>query len=333
MILLNGIYGKISRGQDKSENRTISVIDAGTNTFRLLVAQPTIQGILNPLRIEQRIVRLGEGYYSGGCINPAAEQRAIAALREFVNIAKEYNSVTPYIAGTSIFRTAKNSGDLIEKIRKKLGVTVNVLSEEKEAELSAKGCFSGLNHSKPFLLIDIGGGSTEFIVWRKGKIEFLKSIPLGVVHLTENYIKSDPPKVSELNNLKRIIEKNIIRVYNEIIRKHIKNDFILTGTAGTVTTIGAVITGMKRYDRKKINMLRINRARIYKLYLKLINMTNRERAKLPGMTKGREDLIIAGTQIVLNVMSVFKKRILYVSDYGLLEGLALNFLETKGGEG
>jgi exopolyphosphatase/guanosine-5'-triphosphate,3'-diphosphate pyrophosphatase len=333
MISLNGISKRISRGKNKiTDNRPISVVDAGTNTFRLLIARPNIKDILSPILIEQRIVRLGEGFHKNGIINKEAEKRAFSTIADFYSIARRYNSSNFYVAGTSIFREAKNSSELILKIKKHFGISIDVLSSAKEAELSVIGCTAGMKRADKILLFDIGGGSTEFILREKSGIKFLKSLPLGVVHLTERFLKSDPPDAGQLNNLKTIIENKIERVYNNIIKINNENDFKLIGTAGTVTTIGAVLAGMKEYDRKKINMMKIKKEQIERLYLKLCNITSSERLKIPGIVKGREDLIVAGTALVRGIMDVFKKNIMYISDYGLLEGLALNFLESKGGE-
>lgn len=333
MNSLNGISAKISKGRNKdSDNRIISVVDAGTNTFRLLIARAKIKSILSPILIEQRVLRLGEGFYKTGIINRDAENRAITTLSDFLSISRRYNSSDFYVAGTSIFREAKNARELILRIKKHLGISIDVLSPSKEAELSVMGCIAGFQNVHKILLFDIGGGSTEFILWGRNGIRFLKSLSLGVVHLSEKILKSDPPKNVELNMMKTIVENKIKRVYNNLIKLNKKDDFMLVGTAGTVTTIGAVLIGMKEYDRNRINMLKITKEQIEHLYLMLSKMKLNERAKIPGMVRGREDLIVAGAAIVRGVMNIFKKKIVQVSDYGLLEGLAINFIKEKGGE-
>ncbi len=186
MNSLSGISKRISREQGKiPDNHIISVVDAGTNTFRLLVSEANVESILSPILIEQRIVRLGEGFYKSGIINKDAEEKAIKTLKEFYSIARRYNSVDFYVAGTSIFREAKNSSDLISKIKTDLGISIDVLSPSKEAELSVRGCISGLQNIRKILLMDIGGGSTEFILWERNSVSFLKSLSLGVDHLSE----------------------------------------------------------------------------------------------------------------------------------------------------
>lgn len=333
MNSLNGISKRISRKQNKiSYNRIISVVDAGTNTFRLLISEANLKSILSPILIEQRIVRLGEGFYETGIINKDAENRAISTLSHFYSISKRYNSSDFYVAGTSIFREAKNSRGLISKIKKHLGISIDVISPSQEAELSVMGCVAGLKRVQKVLLMDIGGGSTEFVLWERNGSRFLKSLPLGVVYLTEKFVKSDPPENEQLNKLKTFIENKIKKVYNKIIKVNTKNDFLLIGTAGTVTTIGAVLLGMKKYNREKINMLKIGKKKIKKFYLMMGKMKSSERVNIPGMVKGREDLIVSGSAIVYEVMDVFRKKIIQISDYGLLEGLAINFLKERGGE-
>ncbi len=333
MNSLSGISKKISRQQSRiPDNYIISVVDAGTNTFRLLISEANFKSILSPILIEHRIVRLGEGFYKSGIINKNAEKRAIETLKEFYSISRRYNAVDFYVAGTSIFREAKNSFDLISKIKTELGISVDVLSPSKEAELSVRGCISGFKNARKILLMDIGGGSTEFILWEKDSIKFWKSLSLGVVHLSEEFLSSDPPGKEQLNKLETIIENRIKRVYNNIIKMDRGNDYTLIGTAGTVTTIGAILLGLEKYDRSRINMLKIGKKEIERLYSRLSGMTSSERAVVPGMVKGREDLIVAGIAIVRTALDVLKKKIIHISDYGLLEGLAINFLEKRGGE-
>lgn len=333
MNLLNGISKRRNRRQNKiSDNSIISVVDAGTNTFRLLISRANLKSILSPLLIEQRIVRLGEGFNETGIINKDAIDRAIKTLAHFYSISKQYNSTNFYVAGTSIFREAKNSMSLILNVKEQLGVSIEVLSPEQEAQLSVMGCIAGLKKARKILLIDIGGGSTEFVLWDKNRPKFINSLPLGVVHLREKFLKSDPPEDEELYKLNRFIANKIKKVYNSLIKLNADNDFLLMGTAGTVTTIGAILIGMKRYDREKINMLRISKRKIEGLYLMMSRMKSSQRLKIPGMVKGREDLIVPGIAIVLETMKLFRKKILQISDYGLLEGLAINFLVQRGGE-
>jgi exopolyphosphatase/guanosine-5'-triphosphate,3'-diphosphate pyrophosphatase len=332
MISLNGISGKINRVQNSNpERQTLAVVDAGTNTFRLLIFTPSIHGIINPLAIEQKIVRLGENFSNTGKISEMAQKRAIDTLKEFISIAKKHDVSGIYVAGTSIFREAENRDAFIEKVWEETGIKINVLSPEEEARMSVSGCVKCLKNNKRILLVDIGGGSTEFVLWGNNEIKFLQSVSLGVVHLTEGIIKTDPPLKEELNKMERIIEKKIKRIYNKLIKVDKTLDFELTGTAGTITTIGAILSGMRDYDRRKINMVNIQESKLRALYQNLVQMKSKDRANIPGIVRGREDLIVPGMAIVIKVMEIFKKKIMKISDYGLLEGIAIHYLNKRGG--
>jgi len=328
MNFLNGTLEK-KRKNNLPPKKVIAVIDAGTNTFRLLVSEATMDGIYNPFLIDRRIVRLGENYYSTGMINSNAAKRAISILKGFKRIIDKHSAQDVYVAGTSIFRDAGNSKKFIKDAEIKTGLSINVLTPDTEAKYSLLGAVSALPSGRNILLIDIGGGSTEFTLWSGDKLNFCFSCGLGVVHLYEEFIKHDSPTEEEINSLERFIEKTIRKFYNEFKGEIGKvKGLMIFGTAGTVTTLASVLIGLKKFNRSAVNGYKIEKFKLAGLYRKFTEMTHDERLALRGMDKGREDLIIPGAAIILIALRILKKKIITVTDYSLLEGLAINLINN-----
>jgi exopolyphosphatase/guanosine-5'-triphosphate,3'-diphosphate pyrophosphatase len=314
-----------------------AAVDIGTNTVRLLIAELHEDGRLEPLLYRRAITRLGGGYKDSTGIDPASAERTVRALEDFRETVKEAGRApgsggveSVKAVATSVVRRARNSARFLREIRDRTGLDVSVISGEAEAALSLKGVHSVIDvGSKPLMVIDIGGGSTEFIVSKSGAFERAWSLEMGVVHLSEAYLKSDPPESTGLlamaSEIRGVIEEVAALMETEGVRPSPTSDgAVLAGTAGTVTTLAALDQDLKEYDRDAINGYTLKKERIADIYRRLAGMTLTERAAQPGLEKGREDLILPGAAITLSTMECFGFDSIKVSDAGLLEGILIS---------
>ncbi|MFZ3073477.1 MAG: hypothetical protein WA162_09560, partial [Thermodesulfobacteriota bacterium] len=237
-----------------------------------------------------------------------------------------------YAVATSVVRRAGNGAAFVVEVKKRTGIEVSVISGSDEAAFSLAGVLSAVEPSgKDRLVMDIGGGSTEFILARGNRAIGLWSMDLGVVHLTETFIKSDPPAAEEAAMMEKEIEGVIIA-----LKGRMKKDGVdpvkcssgagveLVGTAGTVTTLAAIEQDLKVYDKSLINNYVLKLTGIKRIYKELLRLGLKERAKVLSLEKGREDLIIPGAAISAIVMESFGFDTMRVSDAGLLEGVLLS---------
>ena len=306
----------------------LASIDMGTNTFRLLVAEVQDRSFFKEIRSVKEITRLGEGFSADKRLKPAAIERAVTALSRFRDVLKEHRVDDLIVVGTSAIREAKNQREFIEEIKRRTGFELEVISGEQEALCTFLGAnFIMKNQSDPMLVMDIGGGSTEFIGAEGETPTFVMSTEMGVVHLTEKYLRSDPPASEELKQLRSAIA--------QVIRP-IVYDFPaqcrFVGTAGSVTTLAAIDQRLIEYDPAKINGYPLSRAAVERIFKELASMTLEQRCRVPGLEKGREDIIIAGILILLTVMELLGYDPIYVSDYGMREGILLDLYQRKFGE-
>jgi exopolyphosphatase/guanosine-5'-triphosphate,3'-diphosphate pyrophosphatase len=316
----------------------LASIDIGSNTLRLLIAEVSGNGEIRELYSESRITRLGEGISIGKSLDPKAIERTVNALKIFKESADRYPLQGLSAVATSAVREASNKKDFLAVVKKEAGLVVDVIAGREEARLTLTGVLAGIRklpaHS---IVMDIGGGSTEFIFSEGNKPKALVSMSFGVVPLTETFIKNDPVEKKDLRDLrsavKRWIEVSGERidkaVYNKGKRYRRKGNFLpegtmLIGTAGTVTTLAAIDQGLERYSFSRINNYVLKRSSVEKIFSRLKDMTLEERRNIPALEPGREDLILPGTLILLEAMNHFGFREVIVSDYGLREGIILN---------
>ena len=294
-------------------------IDLGTNTVRLLIATVGTGG-LEPLLVKRRITRLGGGFTREAGISPESGQRTIAALVEFSeDLALREVSRIRAVA-TSAVRDAVNGPEFRDEVLKTSGIALEVIGGEEEGLLTLRGIRAGLGDPVGMLLaFDVGGGSTEYTLADSGTPRFTLSLPLGVVRLTEGK--------QELAAMTDKVERELAVLGAEMARAGVTVDpscFLLAGTAGTATTLAAIDLGMTDYDYRRVNGHWLARDTVAALYEKLLGLTPEERLAIPGMEKGREDLIIAGALVTLKTLDRFGFDGMKVSDFGLLEGVLLS---------
>lgn len=299
----------------------LASIDAGSNTLRLLIGK-VVAGKVVPELYLRRICRLAGDFSKEEGLAAAARERTLVAFKEMSEVCQDFAVEHIRAVGTAAFRQAVNGEDFARDIRVATRIPLEVISGESEAACMTEGVLSALDPlPSQSLIIDIGGGSTEFVLCLNQKVVWSRSIPMGVVRLTEDY---PAPQVRH-----RAIEGALTELVAELIKvcNTSKVDFTaltLVGTAGSVTTLAALDLQMTDYDWQRVNNYSLSLLRLQYWQAQLTPLSPVEREALPGMEEGRGDLIVAGLEIILGLMHQMKCECLVVSDFGILEGLLLS---------
>lgn len=307
----------------------IASIDIGTNSMRLLIADYD-QELLNRKKYINT-TRIGQGVNESGEISKEAIERNVSSFIDFVNTAKKENAEFIYAMGTSALRDSKNKEDFINKAKSQTGVEIEIINGNTEAELGFYGATLGLKDKHRVLIIDIGGGSTEFVIGSKDEgVIFRESIDIGAVRLTERFQITDADTEKNLNKMTKHINKKINHLI-DIIRLH--NIKSVIGIGGTITTTSSINQNMKVYDMDRIHNSSIAQTDVKYILDALKIMTIDERKKVIGLEPSRADIILAGLNICYNIMYSLKIDKITVSEYDNLEGLIFYKLsQLKGNE-
>ena len=310
----------------------VAAIDQGTNSIRLLVVEPPAEAGGDPTELARDMVitRLGQGVDRTGRLDPEALRRTVDVLARFCRRARALHAERIRVAATSAVRDASNREEFAAAVRELAGSELEVISGEREAGLSFLGGTHGLDPSSappPYLVLDIGGGSTEFVVGREpGRAEHARSTQMGSVRLTERNVATDPPSPPEI----RAMSSEIDRVLDEAeATVPIRDARTLVAVAGTATTLQAIALGLDRYDPDAIHRTWLSLETADAVLADLVRMTNPERAALPVMAPGRGDVIIAGALILTSVMRRFGFERALVSETDILDGLAYELLDIR----
>lgn len=299
-------------------NDRIAAIDFGTNTARLLIAVACEGGGFEHVRLEREIVRMGGGFSREQGLSPEALRRGMECLTRFAAIMGEHGVSRARAVATSAVRDAVNGPAFVERVRRETGISLAVIDGTAEGRLTLAGVLAGLDQRhEEMLLFDVGGGSTEYTLARGGRAQFIRSLPLGVVRLTEGKVTPGAMR----DKIRR--ELDLLGREMEAAGCRLRSGSPLIGTAGTATTLAAISMEMRDYDYRAVNNAVVPRSMIMEIYERLLPLTPEERLRVPGLEKGREDLIIAGMLVTLQTMELFGIDELKVSDYGLLEGLVV----------
>ena len=305
--------------------RKVCVIDVGTNSVRMIVARSTGQKIGEVLFTQGRITRLGEGLRESGTIQGKALERTVQALLDFLERAKAFSPEKIRIVGTSAIRQSLNQKEVLREILERTGFVLEVISGEQEARMTYTGALQNMEGlTPPYLVVDIGGGSTELIYGETSQ-DSLKafSIEVGVVTLTEGWLKGNPPGPEEIRKARQFVSNSFHAMFSQLI-PYLTSSVTTIGTAGSVTTLLAMALGMKVYNPALIHGKGLSRATVQEIFEELSRKTLSERLKIPGIEKGREDLIFSGALILLDIMESLSQAGLVVSDSGLREGVLLH---------
>jgi exopolyphosphatase/guanosine-5'-triphosphate,3'-diphosphate pyrophosphatase len=306
----------------------VAAIDQGTNSTRLLVLEPRSQGEPTELARDMVITRLGKGVDAAGALDPGAMDRATEAISRFVRRARALHAELIGIGATSAVRDAANREGFLRQVRDLVGVQPEVIDGDREAALSFLGGTRGLDPaSGPFLLMDIGGGSTEFVFGRTpGVVEHASSTQMGSVRLTERVQPSDPPREDDLRRFGELIAPQLAEAE---VAVPVREGRTLVAVAGTATTLQACALGLARYDPDLIHRSTLTLADAERALHDLAAMTNEERAAIPVMPAGRGDVIVAGASILVHAMRRFGFEEALVSETDILDGLALELLGVR----
>ena len=297
-----------------------AVIDVGTNSIKLLVADVSGHDV-RPVHEESRQTRLGKGFYETHQLQPETIAHTAEAVWEFAEIAREKSVDSIRVIATSAARDAMNPMDLTGSIFRASGLKTEIISGVREAEWVFQGVTTDPELAwHPLLLLDVGGGSTEFIVGGGGKKHFAHSFPLGTVRLMEQFPHSDPPARSEFNACRDWL-KNLLRAeIRPQLAPALKNEpgeICLVGTGGTTSILARIEHKLDRYDREKIERTILDFDRIVAHRKKLWRLPLAERKEIPGLPRLRADVILTGVLIYEMVMAEFGFKQLRVSTRGL----------------
>ncbi|ANP57146.1 Ppx/GppA phosphatase family protein [Streptomyces griseochromogenes] len=306
----------------------VAAVDCGTNSIRLLVADVNpATGELLELDRRMTIVRLGQGVDRTGRLAPEALERTFAACREYADVIRELGGASVRFVATSASRDAENRDEFVRGVVDILGVEPEVISGGQEAEFSFTGATKELkgreDMARPYLVVDIGGGSTEFVVG-DGHVSAARSVDVGCVRMTERHLVhdgkvSDPPTEEQIAAMRADIEAALDLAEETVPLREART---LVGLAGSVTTVSAIAQDLPEYDSERIHHSRISRERVREITERLLRSTHAERAAIPSMHPGRVDVIGAGALVLLAIMERTGAEEVVVSEHDILDGIA-----------
>lgn len=299
----------------------VAAIDCGTNSTRLLVREAESR---LPLARRMQITRLGEGVDRTRRLEPAAIGRTVEVLRGYRSLMDELGVGSFRATATSAARDASNREEFFEAAAEALGSAPELLGGEEEGRLSFLGATAELDPDDgPFLVVDIGGGSTEFVVGTDSP-SGVTSIDVGCVRLTEKFLRSDPPTPEQLSQA-----MSVMRAYLDDVKRELpeaKEAARLVGLAGTVTTMAAVEIGLQEYDPERIHHFVLTRAAAEDVFRTLATEPHADRIHNPGLEEARADVIVGGCAILVTVMRQFGFDECLVSESDILDGLVMSQL-------
>ncbi|MFJ6519446.1 exopolyphosphatase/guanosine-5'-triphosphate,3'-diphosphate pyrophosphatase [Streptomyces filamentosus] len=299
----------------------VAGIDCGTNSIRLLVADVHPEtGELVELDRRMTIVRLGQGVDRTGRLAPEALERTFAACREYAAVIEELGAERIRFVATSASRDAENRQDFVDGVVAILGVEPEVISGDQEAAFSFAGATGELRGDDRRLVVDIGGGSTEFVVGNR-RVEAARSVDIGCVRLTERHVRHDPVTAEEAEAIRADVRAALDLAAEAV---PIASADTLVGLAGSVTTVAALALGLPEYDSAKVHHSRISAERVAEVTGMLLASTHDERAAIPVIHPGRVDVIVAGALVLQEIVERVGAAEVVVSEHDILDGIALS---------
>lgn len=297
----------------------LGAVDVGTNSVRLLVAET--DGTDAPLRVLDRrmtITRLGQGVGASGRLRPDAVSRTLATLQEYRATLDDFGVERVRATATSAARDAANRDEFLVPAGEILGTGAELISGDEEGRLTFLGATTGLAEPGPYLVVDIGGGSTEFVVGTE-EVDGLVSVDVGCVRLTEAYLHSDPPAPEELSQAMSVVGAHLADV--DRLLPATAGAKTLIGVAGTVTTVAAVELGLPRYDPEALHHFRLTHAAAEDVFRTLATEPAELRRHNPGLEAARVDVIVGGCCVLVGVMRHYGFEEMLVSEADILDGL------------
>jgi len=330
--------------------RRIGTIDLGTNTILLLVVELEDDGAFRVLTDRAEIARLGAGMDRTRSLSAAGVERALEVLREYVHTCRNLGVDEVTAAGTSALRDALNAKSFLARLKHELNLDLRVLSGREEAAYSYLAVEKGLHlDAKDVLVVDVGGGSTEFIWASDGELHGLASLDLGSVRLTERYLPSDPARKEECEQVIRVVDQSVnklladwgvlrqaqdrlLRQAQDMALRQVQGESsrpaggesrrtAMVGIAGTFTTLSAVQKGLAHYSHSEVHGSRLSRAEVERQVELYRGKTVAERKQIAGLEPKRADVILAGALAIERIMKLFGIDEAIVSDQGIRYGL------------
>jgi exopolyphosphatase/guanosine-5'-triphosphate,3'-diphosphate pyrophosphatase len=302
----------------------VGVVDVGTNSVRLLVADGDATSLVDVER-DLVITRLGEGVDRDRKLGAEPVRRTVAAIAGYVEEARAHHAHSIRIIATSAVRDAANRDEFMATVKHATGSDPVLLSGDQEAQLGFLGATVDVKEPGPYLVVDIGGGSTELVRGTSDAEKFI-SIDIGSVRLTERHIHNDPPADGEIADVGGDADAHLEEAWTTLGSDPART---MIGLAGTITTVAAIALDLHGYDRDAIHHSVLARAQIAAIRERLASMTSAQRRALPAMPKGREDVIVAGTVILERVMDRFGFNECLVSESDILDGVAIDVLRAS----
>ncbi len=305
----------------------VAAVDCGTNSIRLLVTDLDPQtGAAHELTRRMEIVRLGQGVDATGRLAPEALQRTFAACDDYAAEIRKLGAERIRFVATSATRDAANRDEFVAGVRSRLGVEPEVITGSDEAALSFSGATRAVageaGHPTPYLVVDIGGGSTEFVLGDR-EVEAARSVDIGCVRLTERHLTQDPPTLAQITAARGDIDAAIDLAAAQVPIDQAKT---LVGVAGSVTTVSAIALGLPEYDRDRVHLSRISAQTVRRVAGDLLASTHAQRAANPVIHPGRVDVIGAGALILAQIVDRLGLAEVVVSEHDILDGIALSLL-------
>jgi exopolyphosphatase/guanosine-5'-triphosphate,3'-diphosphate pyrophosphatase len=297
----------------------LAAIDVGTNSTRLLVASPDGKGGFTTLERINKITRLGQDVNRTKVLAPEAIERTLTVLREYRDVMDHFGVEKVRITATSAARDSANRDDFFDPAEQIIGTRPELLSGDEEGKLSFLGATSELDAADgPFLVVDIGGGSTEFIVGTT-ELEAVLSVDIGCVRLTESELLHDPPQPEELSIAISLVDTYLDDVLRTIPAVGDAKTFV--GLAGTITTVAAVEIGLAEYDRDKIHHFHLTHAAAEDVFRTLATEPLADRIHNPGLEEARADVIVGGLCVLVGIFRKLGFDECLVSEADILDGL------------
>lgn len=302
----------------------VAGIDIGTNSMRLLMtdffSEGKDQSEFKNRKKEVKITRMGKGVDADRMIEPETFRYNIDSFEEFVEKARDRKAERIFAIGTSALRDAKNGEEFVAEAERSTGIKINIISGNLEAELGFYGVSQGVKENGRILILDIGGGSTEFVIGSQIEgIVFKKSIDIGAVRLTDNFGEDLYSMtnfiLSEVNDLRDLIERYTVKQ--------------IVGIGGTISTVSAINLCLARYDSDRVHNSKISLSEVECILRSLSILSLEERKKVVGLQPERADIIVAGVNILLGIMNKLHIKNLTVSEYDNLEGLIYYYLRNE----
>ncbi|MFN3406253.1 MAG: HU family DNA-binding protein [Caldimicrobium sp.] len=298
----------------------IAGLDLGTQTFRLILGKVK-DGKVYFYKSYRENVRLGEGLQESGYITNEAKERAIEALNNFKKNLEQYKVEEAYAIGTAVFRKAKNAKEVLKEIEERTSFKVKVLSPQEEGQMVVEGVLYGIRKLglslNNFLVVDVGGGSTEFVYFQQGKVIDVKSIEIGAVQLKEFFNLRYPLTKRIFQSLTHYVADQLKGLPKEFFEK-------IIATGGTASLMGSLDLQLVKFEPEKIHGHVITAERLKKLILKLSDYPLSRIKNIKGMEEGREDIALPGLIILAEVLNYFEKNKILISTYGILEASLLS---------